>query len=268
MILKKNNDKNEQYISELEEKIVELSLNLKSKKNELSEVRELNGLIIKKLIHNLKNPIGVAFSFSDMILEGLTNYTPEKLEKHINIIKTSSNFSINLLNKFAEFYRYQSPELTFNFKENNYIDLINKVVTNFEEVLKEKKISIECKFSSQEIYFSFDEDEIYIAISNILNNAIRYSNENSAIIIEVVESENTIDTFIADKGMGISEMDLIEILNPFYVVNTFSNDKQKCIGLGLAISNKIIQSHQGKISFKSAIDKGTTVKTTLPNNKE
>ena len=261
--MKEDNKINEDYIEELEDKIVELSLKVKSKDNELKSINSQNSLIFKKLIHNLKNPVGVAFSFSDMILEGIDSYTTEKLEKHVTIIKKSSKFSVDLLNKFAEFYRYLDTDLTYDFQLNNYVSVINKVVEDVSEYSALKGVKIETKFSSPEINFNFDKIEIGVAIKNILNNAIRYSCEGTIITVEVLKKNNSIETTITDQGIGISEEDLPNILTPFYVVNTYSTDKEKCIGLGLPISNKIIQNHKGKIIINSVVEKGSIFKIIL-----
>ena len=77
-------------MDELEEKIIELSLKLKKRTSELNEVVELNNLIFKKLIHNLKNPVGCCFFIFRNDFGGYSrNYTPEKLEKSLEIIKNS-----------------------------------------------------------------------------------------------------------------------------------------------------------------------------------
>ena len=103
--MKKKGEQLEDYVSDLEEKIVDLSFKLKNKSAELEKQAELNSLVFKKLVHNLKNPVGVAFSFSEMMLHDFRNYNEEKLEKHLSIIYNSSQFSIDLLNKFAFFSR-------------------------------------------------------------------------------------------------------------------------------------------------------------------
>ncbi|MDO9137104.1 MAG: hypothetical protein Q7U21_04730 [Lutibacter sp.] len=85
----KNSDK---YIPELEEKIIDLSLKLKSKSNELNAVLETNSKILGKLTHNLKNPVGVIFSFSEMMLEDLEDYSTEKLENTYKLLKIQQHF--------------------------------------------------------------------------------------------------------------------------------------------------------------------------------
>ena len=264
VILKKDPKIVNNYTDNLEEKIVELSLRLKGKNKELEDAIELNNLTFKKLIHNLKNPVGVAFSFSEMILEGLPNYTPDKLERHIEIIKNSSEFSLNLLNSFAEFHRYQSTDLKLYFATQNFSKVLLEILENFKKKANEKGISIQTHLPKNDIEYNFDKTELTKAISNVLDNAIRYSPENTAIQISVFENKNEINVIIADQGIGIEENHLPFIFNDFFVVNTYSNDTKKCIGLGLPITKRILAMHNGTITTESQIGKGSIFTITLP----
>lgn len=268
VILKKDDKEQANYYNQLEEKIVELSLKLKNKNNELNEVVALNNLVFKKLIHNLKNPVGVSFSFSEMMLEGLPNYTQDKLQKHIEIIKNSSDFSLKFLNKLAEFSRYQLPDLKFIFEVYNFNEFIRAVIEKAQLNANEKHIVIRKKIPEKTIKFKFDKNELEHAILNIINNAVRYSNKNTEIEIEVIENASEIEIIVSDNGMGIDEKDIFLIFDEFYVVNTYSEDKIKCIGLGLPIAQKIIKRHGGKIAVKSELTKGSVFTISLPKSFE
>jgi signal transduction histidine kinase len=257
----KNSDK---YIPELEEKIIDLSLKLKSKSNELNAAIETNSKILGKLTHNLKNPVGVIFSFSEMILEDLEDYSAEKLGKHMQIIKNSATFSLAFLDTISKYTRVNSPNYSLKTERINFSELVNSVINDFKVKAFEKNIGLKMNFPSKEIFLTLDRDEITQALSAILNNALRYSNENSTVNVSVEETKNTVETTITDQGIGISDTDLPHIFEEFYVVNTYSDDKQKCIGLGLAIAKKIIEKHNGKISANSILEKESRFKITLP----
>lgn len=262
--MKKRKINSETYINELENKIVDLTLQLKGETRQLNSVRESNKKAIGKLIHNLKNPVGVIFSFSDMILEDLEEYTPEKLKKHLHIINNSASFSLQLLTTVAKYSQLQSPDLTYSFKSLNYTELVNTITNEFNTMSVEKNIYIERVFLENPILLTVDATEISIALRNIINNAFRYSNNNTTIKITIKENLNTVETIVFDEGIGISEENLTAVFNEFFVVNTYSEDKQKCIGLGLSIANNIIRDHKGAISIKSILNKGTEIKITLP----
>ena len=264
--MKKIEDKSENYTNQLEEKIVELRLQLKAVSNTLKTVNIENDRLISMLIHNLKNPIGISYSFSDMILAGIENYDAEKIQKHVQIIKNSSQYTIELLNSFSEYNQLKNSSTDYNFQLKNYNEVLNNVVNDFNEIAKSKKIGLIKKISEDPLLVNIDARKITRALKNILNNAIRFSDENSKIIIEVVKNNNTIDTVISDEGIGVSENDLTEIFKDFVVINTYDKSKQKCIGLGLPIAEKIIKQHSGKISAKSILNMGTSVTISLPLN--
>ncbi len=258
------NKNKEAYTSELEDKIVDLSLQLKSTTNKLKLVSASHKNTIGKLVHNLKNPVGVIFSFSDMILEDLEEYTTEKLQKHLQIINNSANFSIQLLGMVAKYSQLQSPDFVYTLKLTNYTELITSVLNEFTDLASKKNCTIVTNIPSSAINLNIDAAEISLAIRNIINNALRYSNENSTITITVKEHEKTIETTITDEGIGVSEENLPLVFNDFFVVNTYSDDKQKCIGLGLSVANIILIHHKGKISAESNLNEGSSFKVFLP----
>jgi signal transduction histidine kinase len=254
----KMNEMSQKYITQLEEKIVELSFKLKQNSNQFKSTEEFN----KKLIHNLKNPIGNVVSFSEMILESVDNYSPEKLEKHVKIINNSASYSIKLLNDFGLYTELNLPN--FKNEKTNYIEIINNVLDNFKELALKREITFVKNISASTLYLNINSAKISIVLENIISNALRFSNENSKITIEVIENSETVDTIITDEGIGISKDNLDAVFKEFFVVTTYSIDNQKCTGLGLPIAKKIIEYSGGKISIKSKITIGTKVKISLP----
>ncbi|PKP13396.1 MAG: hypothetical protein CVU08_05635 [Bacteroidetes bacterium HGW-Bacteroidetes-3] len=263
-ILAKTDKNSEKHIQELEEKIIDLSFKLKGKTNDIKLTEETTAKILGKLTHNLKNPIGVIFSFSEMMLEDLEYYSKEKLEKHIQIIKNSASFSLALLDTISKYSRIQSSNFTLKTQRLNYTELVSDILTEFKLKASEKNIDVAIKLPEKDLFLMLNKDEISQALNAVLNNALRYSNENSTVTVTVSEQKNGIETTISDQGIGISETDLAHIFEEFYVVNTYSEDKQKCVGLGLAIAKKIAELHKGEISAKSTLEKGSSFKIMLP----
>lgn len=251
----------ETYISELEDKIIDLSLKLKAQSTLLEATETKNNTLIANLTHNLKNPIGIAYSFSDMILENTKSYTPDKLEKHVNIIRESSQYAINLLNNFVTYHQINSSKCVYNFELKDYTELLKNIVTKFTQ--NKVKITFINLFENP-ILLNIDVEKITLVLKQILQNAIRFSGENSEIIVSLKASDSFIETTVTDFGIGISEEDLANVFKDFFVVNTYDQEKQKCIGLGLSTAQNIINKHGGTIAIKSTITKGSRVKIILP----
>ncbi|PKP46000.1 MAG: hypothetical protein CVT95_07760 [Bacteroidetes bacterium HGW-Bacteroidetes-12] len=266
LILAKTDKNSEKHIQELEEKIIDLSFKLKGKTNDIKLAEETTTKLLGKLTHNLKNPIGVIFSFSEMMLEDLEYYSKEKLEKHIQIIKNSASFSLALLDTISKYSRIQASNFTLKSQRLNYTELVSGILAEFKLKASEKNIDATINLPEKDLFLMLNKDEISQALNAVLNNALRYSNENSTITFTVSEKKNGIETTISDQGIGISETDLAHVFEEFYVVNTYSEDKQKCVGLGLAIAKKIVELHEGEISAKSTLEKGSSFNIILPYN--
>ena len=175
------NKNSAEYIEELENKIVDLSLKLKGKSNQLKNIENENYERIRKLVHNLKNPIGIAYSFSEMIAESSEKISKEKLEKYTDIIQKSTDFSIEILNALASLNRLKSPKFKLNYQNSNYCEYITNVVNKFKTEKDNRDISIEMNVPKNTVFLSFDINEITHVIDNILSNAMRFSSNNSTI---------------------------------------------------------------------------------------
>jgi signal transduction histidine kinase len=144
------------------------------------------------------------------------------------------------------------------------VELLNQVINKFDEVALKYKISIKQDFQVEKSMLLIDHEKLTIALSNIISNALRFSFENTTIIISVGESKDNVEIEIADEGIGVGTDDLTSVFKEYYVISTYSVDKEKCVGLGLTIAEKIIQKHKGFISFESVLGKGSSVKIVFP----
>jgi signal transduction histidine kinase len=259
-------EKEKKHIESLEDEILELTFKLKNKKNEVNSIFQSQEKLMRKLIHDLKNPVGVVYSFSDMILEDIETYDTHKLEKHVTVIKNAADFSLHFLNQTSKFSSLVYKNGSFLLVKLNVVTFLNQVVNQFEQIALNKNITIKKDFHIEESILLIDKEQLTIALSNILNNAIRFSSENTTIVISVLESEDSVEIVITDEGIGVDTVDLTSVFQEYFVVNTYSIDKKKCVGLGLTIAKKIIQQHKGLISIESVLGKGSSVKIVFPKD--
>ena len=251
------------YLNDLEEKIFELSLKLKAKENEINTFKKGELLLFKDFSHNLINPIGVINSFSHMILEGEENSFSEKEQKYLEIIQNSSSFSLNLLNSFTEYYSLKNSTKTLEISTVNLFQTISQEVEVFKKLASERNILIEIKEPNEDVYLSSDENKLRKIVKALISNAIRFSENNSKIIVELILNSETVEIKITDQGIGISKDNLAKIYNDFFVCSTYDVIKIKCIGLGLSISKILTDSLNGELKIKSELNKGTSVSLIL-----
>lgn len=203
--------------------------------------------IISAISHEFKNPIAIISGYSQTLIED-ENLSPTLKIKFLNKILSNSNKMSQIVDKLR---------LTLKLQDNNHKLILNKV--SIKKIVENSISDLKIKYKNREIkVFGVDKeinaDEILIgiAISNLIENALKYSQED--VIIEI--NENSIS--ITDKGIGISQENLENIFKKYY--RATSNNWNNSLGLGLFIVKSILNVHNFKLEINSKIGNGSTFK--------
>lgn len=233
------------YLFKVMDKIESLNTTIKM----LEKDKKIKDALFK-LTHEIKNPLAVCKGYMDMI----DLNKEEKALKYINIMKQEINRSLNIISDFVEYNKIKvvKEQIDLNC-------LLDDVYDSFKILMTNKKIKLEYKNrDDQEIYFNGDYERLKQVIINILKNAYEACEENGKIEISSNLYKNYLDILIEDNGIGMDEETLKNIKEMFYTT------KQNGTGLGVALSNEIIKSHNGELLFTSEPNKGTKVTIRLP----
>ena len=203
--------------------------------------------IISAISHEFKNPIAIISGYSQTLIED-ENLSPTLKIKFLNKILSNSNKMSQIVDKLR---------LTLKLQDNNHKLILNKV--SIKKIVENSISDLKIKYKNREIKvlgvdkeINADEILIGIAISNLIENALEYSQED--VIIEI--NENSIS--IRDKGIGISQENLENIFKKYY--RATSNNWNNSLGLGLFIVKSILNVHNFKLEIDSKIGNGSTFK--------
>ncbi len=187
--------------------------------------------IISALSHEFKNPISVILGYSQSILED--EKMPKNIqEKFLHKIQANAHKISFLIDKLRLSVKLESGKQNLVLSKTNINTLILNVCENLKDTYKNREFIIKAK---EDVILDVDESLFQILISNLLENALKYSQDEITIIIE----KNHLN--IIDKGIGISTKDIEKIKNKFYRANT--NKWNNSLGLGLFISTNILKLH-------------------------
>ena len=203
-----------------------------------------------KLTHEIKNPLAVCKGYLDMI----DINKQEKAEKYISIMKQEVDRSLNIISDFVEYnkIKIKKEQIDLNC-------LLDDVYDSFKILVNNKKVKLEYKDrDDEEIYFEGDYERLKQVLVNLLKNALEATEENGRIEIYSNIYKKHLEIIIKDNGKGMSKETLEKIKEMFYTT------KQNGTGLGVALSNEIIKSHNGELIFESETNKGTTATIRLP----
>ena len=203
--------------------------------------------IISAISHEFKNPIAIISGYSQTLIED-ENLSQTLKIKFLNKILSNSNKMSQIVDKLR---------LTLKLQDNNHKLILNKV--SIKKIVQNSISDLKIKYKNREIKvlgvdkeINADEILIGIAISNLIENALKYSQED--VIIEI--NENSIS--ITDKGIGISQENLENIFKKYY--RATSNNWNNSLGLGLFIVKSILNVHNFKLEIDSKIGNGSTFK--------
>ena len=219
---------------------------------------------INNMTHELKTPISTISLASQMLQDKSISNTPSMIEHVSNVINQESKRLGFQVEKVLQMAVFNEGRLKFKFKEFDVNKMIGTVIENFELRVKSKNGTLNTDISDEDLIVKGDEVHITNVIFNLLDNAVKYSNEIPEIEVSTKKIKDYIVISVRDNGIGIPKEHQTQIFDRFFRVPTGNVHNVKGFGLGLSYVKKIVDSHDGKIKVESALDKGTKFSILLP----
>ncbi len=250
--------------STLEKKVEERTQELAAANVKLTNLNIEKNKYIGIVAHDLRNPIGAAFSFSDLLIEDFDTLGDKDKREFIQIINERCNFSLNLISEFLDASKIEAGIFELKSQKLNYINFVKDCVTQNQILARNKLQTIQMHSEIEEISLHFDKNKMEQVINNLLSNAIKYSHPKTKIRVEISLFDKNVLTKVIDEGQGIPAYELSYLFNPYKTTSVKSTANEKSTGLGLAIVKKIIEAHNGSVSVTSTPKIGSEFTFTLP----
>jgi signal transduction histidine kinase len=212
--------------------------------------------MISLVAHDLKAPLGNIQGLVELIKldEQLLN---KDQVQYLELMKKVSIDTSSMVDIMLNVHRIESELHRLTLHEYDIIELLHKVINLHEPAAKLKKTSIIFESEVTSCLINTDKQYFQQIISNITQNAVDYSPENSTITIVLVESDKKVTVSITDEGPGIVESDQKRLFGGYKKMTT-EDGTDKPAGIGLAIAFRLLEKLHGKIEVKSALGRGAT----------
>jgi len=248
----------------LENKVTKRTQELLEVNQKLIELNQEKNRFLGIAAHDLRNPIGVALSFAELLISEFETFLDEEKRRYLSVIYERCEFSIKLLNELLDISKIEAGKLELNYETNDYIDFIENLIAQNQIFARKKHIIITLENDYFVYSFSFDKMRIEQVLTNLISNAIKFSSPKTNIIIKIEQSGDFVKTSITDQGKGIPADELDLLFHPFQKTSVQPTAGESSTGLGLAISKRIIEEHKGSIGAESTVGVGSTFYFTLP----
>jgi len=234
------------------------------------KLQEINNTKTRYLIqatHQLKAPFAAIQSYVDVLLQGFTGQISSQAAEIITKIKTRCHTLSQVIKDMLELANLNSyAEENIKMQMVSLGEIVHAVMDSFMAVAEKKKITLNYSNGAKNDMVFCNQEQINMMISNMLDNAINYSTENSQVDITIAGVEQgPVSISIIDRGIGIPEENISKIFNEYFRSNNAVKKHENGTGLGLSIVKRIADIHKAKIEVKSALEKGTTIKVIFRN---
>ena len=250
------------YTERLEKKVEERTEQLNVALSKEKELNELKTKFLSLVSHEFKTPLSGILTSSVLLSKYKLTEEQEKRNKHIKTISDKVDYLNNILNDFLSLEKLETGKLTYNFNNFKLSKVVDEVVYNANMILKKDQY-IKYPDNIDDLSLYQDEKIIELILTNLVNNAIKYSPEKTVITISVEQNENLTTIQVIDRGIGIPQNDQKHIFERYFRAENAINTPGT--GIGLNIVKNHLEKLGGAISFESEEQKRTTFTIIIPN---
>lgn len=238
-----------------------LESNVISYQNETRELDKLKNEFIAITSHELRTPLGLILGHSTFLRELIGQQHQEQVDA---IIRNATRLK-EIIESLTSVDNYQSGGARIRQRKVSVTRVIEDISSSFREMAIQKGISLKVEMEGgQDLLVDADGSKVAIVLSNLVKNAITFTNEGGHVIIRSEQQSEFVKVVVEDDGVGIPAKDLARVFDRFYQVESHLTRRHGGMGLGLSVAKVMIEMHGGRIWAESTEGVGSTFSFLLP----
>ncbi|KKG16753.1 histidine kinase [Methanosarcina sp. 2.H.T.1A.6] len=223
---------------------------------------------LANMSHELRTPLNSIIGFSDLLYEKVYGNLNARQIKAVGNVSSSGKNLLSLINEILDLSKVEAGSFELHYSTFWLAEALAEVRDMLFPFATSKGINIEFELENNLPRISADRERIMQVLSNLMTNAVKFSNENGCIRVKATQSNDFIQIAVSDEGIGIAAADHDKLFKPFSQIDSSSSKKYQGTGLGLALIKEIVQLHGGSVWFESEAGKGSTFGFSIPLNGE
>jgi len=231
---------------------------------EQKKVEEFRNDIVRTVSHELRTPLSIQKEGISLLMDEMVGPVSVKQKEILGTVMRSIDRLSRMITNLLDISSIETGKITLFEKMTNLVELVQDVAFEFKKRAVEKNIDLSVKSPGREVWVFVDPDKIMQVLSNLVDNAIKFTPKKGAVEISLNVLKNEVECEVRDTGIGVAPGNIEKMFEKFRQFSRTVGPGEKGFGLGLSISKGIIDLHGGRIWIKSELGKGTRVIFSLP----
>ena len=238
---------------------------IKMANEKLKELDRLKSSFVSNVSHELRTPLTAIEGLADNLLDGVTGPLTTKQASYMFGIRESTARLERLINDLLDLSVIEAGKTELKPTSFSMMGLLREVTDTLKPMAEQKQITVEIGSANGHSMAWADRDKVTQVLTNLIGNAVKFTPNLGKVSMLVSPTKNAwLQVSISDTGPGIPPGEAGKIFDEFYQMSHPGREKSKGVGLGLAISKKLVEMHGGKIGVESVVGRGSSFSFTVP----
>jgi signal transduction histidine kinase len=229
----------------------------RAEKEKYDEISRLKTEFVSNVSHEIRTPMSSIQGMSEILQQGKIK-GKKKQEELLSLMTRECSRLSQFLHNILDFGKIEQKMKEYHFERTNVCPVVEEVLEIFQYRLESLGFSLTTGIPKNPLFLNVDRNAFKQALTNLLDNAIKYSSDKREISVHLAEKNTHVEIHVKDSGIGIPERERGRIFSGFYRTYKAKSLDVKGVGLGLKIVKHIVQAHEGEIRLKSRPGKGST----------
>jgi signal transduction histidine kinase/DNA-binding response OmpR family regulator len=234
----------------------------KTEQKRLKDVNRMKLQFFTNISHELRTPLTLIYNPLRKMVD--QNTSVEQIKNDLPGLFRNAKRMKDLVDQILEFRKAEMDELHLKLGNFDFIDFCREVIDSFHFMAETEGIQIRFKHKQEQLFFDFDRDKFTKIMYNLLSNALKFTPKKGIIVIKVKKEKEFVRISVSDRGKGIPESKLTAIFERYFQIE----NNGEGTGIGLALTKKLVQMHDGQIWAESTLGQGSVFKIQIPFKSE